>query len=139
MSENFVHEIRVGWGHCDPAQIAYTGHLPSFALEAIDAWWGHHFGGSGWYHLELDRGVGTPFVSMNLDFRSPVTPRHSLECEVWPSRLGTSSIEFKVKARQNGGLCFEGSFVSVFITPGMFKSRPAPEDIRALVEPLLRD
>ena len=27
MSEIFVHEIRVGWGHCDPAQIAYTGHL----------------------------------------------------------------------------------------------------------------
>ena len=36
--DTFVHEIRVGWGDCDPAKIAYTGRLPAFALEAIDAW-----------------------------------------------------------------------------------------------------
>ena len=31
------HVIRVTWGDCDPARIAYTGRLPVFALEAIDA------------------------------------------------------------------------------------------------------
>ncbi|PCJ08776.1 MAG: thioesterase [Rhodobacteraceae bacterium] len=135
---NFVHQIRVGWGDCDPARIAYTGRLPWFALEAIDAWWEHNLGGDGWFQMELDRGTGTPFVHMSIDFRSPVTPRHRLMCEVWPCKLGTSSIAFRVNARQDGTLSFEGKFVCVFIAPETFKSKPAPPDIRDIVTPLIR-
>jgi len=134
----FVHEIRVTWGDCDPAKIAYTGRLPEFSLQAINAWWEHYLGGDGWYQMELDRNVGTPFVHLSLDFKSPVTPRHRLMCEVWPSRLGTSSIEFRVVARQDGIVCFEGRFVCVFIIADGFRSQPAPPDIREIVEPLVR-
>jgi acyl-CoA thioesterase FadM len=97
----FEHTIRVGWGDCDPARIAYTARLPAFALEAIDAWWEHHLGG-GWYQMELDHGFGTPFVSMQIDFVGPVTPRHRLVCAVSPTRLGTTSIGFRVIGRQDG-------------------------------------
>ncbi|OUS34737.1 thioesterase [Rhodobacterales bacterium 56_14_T64] len=135
---NFTHQIRVGWGDCDPARIAYTGRLPWFALEAIDAWWEHNLGGDGWFQMELDRGTGTPFVHMSIDFRSPVTPRHRLICEVWPCKLGSSSIAFRVNARQDGQLCFEGKFVCVFIAPETFTSKPAPQDIRDIVTPLIR-
>jgi acyl-CoA thioesterase FadM len=134
----FVHEIRVGWGDCDPAKIAYTGHLPRFALAAIDAWWEAHLGGDGWFQMELDRGTGTPFVHMSLDFRSPVTPRHRLMCEVWPTRLGNTSIEFRVDARQDGKLCFEGRFVCVFVESSSFAPKQPPQDIRSIVEPLIR-
>ena len=82
----FSHEIRVSWGDCDPAQIAYTARLPWFALDAINAWWEHHLGG-GWYQMEFDRGVGTPFVSMSINFCAPVTPRHRPICTIWPNRL----------------------------------------------------
>lgn len=134
----FVHEIRVGWGDCDPARIAYTGRLSWFALQAIDAWWEHHLGGDGWFQMELDRGTGTPFVHMSLDFRAPVTPRHRLMCKVWPSKLGTKSIAFRVDASQDGKLCFEGKFVCAFITPETFSSKPAPPDIRNIVTPLIQ-
>ena len=135
---NFTHQIRVGWGDCDPARIAYTGRLPWFALEAIDAWWECNLGGDGWFQMELDRGTGTPFVHMSIDFRSPVTPRHRLICEAWPCKLGSSSIAFRVNARQDGQLCFEGKFVCVFIAPETFTSKPAPQDIRDIVTPLIR-
>ena len=138
MSAPFVHEIRVTWGDCDPAKIAYTGRLPAMALDAINAWWEAHLGGDGWFQMELDRNVGTPFVHMSLDFRSPVTPRHRLMCEVWPQKLGDKSITFRVDARQDGVLCFEGTFTCVFIIADQFKSQSAPADIRALVEPLIR-
>lgn len=134
----FIHEIRVTWGDCDPARIVYTARLPWFALDAINAWWEHHLGGDGWYQLEIDRNLGTPFVHMSLDFRAPVTPRHRLQCAVWPSRLGNSSIEFRVDGRQNGIFCFEGRFVCVFAIADQFKSRPAPPEIRQVVEPLIR-
>ena len=134
----FNHEIRVGWGDCDPARIAYTARIPWFALDAIDAWWERHLDGSGWFQLNLDRNTGTPFVHMSLDFRAPVTPRHRLICDVWPSRLGNTSIEFRVNGRQDGQLCFEGRFVCVFVISDQMKPQPAPPDIRKVVEPLLR-
>ena len=77
MPKPYFHEIRVTWAHCDPAGIVYTGQIPNFALDAINGWWEHHLGG-GWYQMELDRGVGTPFVHMSLDFEVPITPRHRL-------------------------------------------------------------
>lgn len=134
----FVHEIRVSWGDCDPARIAYTGRLPVFALEAINAWWEAHLDGDGWFQLELDRNIGTPFVNLSMDFRSPVTPRHRLMCAVWPQRLGAKSITFRVDAHQNGVLCFEGSFTCVFTVADAFRSQVAPPEIRAVVEPLIR-
>lgn len=134
----FEHIIRVGWGDCDPARIAYTGRIPEWALQAIDAWWEQHLGGNGWYQMESDLGFGTPFVSLSMDFRSPITPRHRLNCEVWPTRLGTRSISFRVLGRQDNVLCFEGDFTCVFTHSGSVKTRPAPPDIRQMVEPLIR-
>lgn len=129
----FEHEIRVGWGDCDPAKIAYTARLPAFALEAIDAWWERHVGG-GWYQLELDQNVGTPFVNLSMSFRSPVTPRHRLICTVYPNRLGTTSVGFRVEGRQDGKLCFEGDFVCVFTVADKFRKAPPPQHIRDIVE-----
>lgn len=128
----FEHEIRVTWGDCDPANIAYTGRLPYFALDAINAWWEENTG-YGWYQMELDRNVGTPFVSMQMDFRAPVTPRDRLKCEVWPARLGNTSIDFRVIGRQADKVCFEGTFTSVFIVADQFAKASPPADIRDLV------
>lgn len=127
------HVIRVGWGDCDPAKIAYTARIPAWALEAIDAWWEAQLGG-GWFHLELDRNVGTPFVGLSMAFKSPVTPRHRLVCHVWPVRLGTKSIEFQVDGEQDDVLCFTGRFTCVFTIADQFKSQAAPPELRALVE-----
>ena len=134
---SFEHVIRVGWGDCDPARIAYTARIPAWALEAIDAWWEHHLGGDGWFQMETDRNVGTPFVNMSMDFRAPITPRHRLRCKTWPTRLGEKSITFRVEGYQGETLCFEGSFTCVFTIADQFKSQPAPPDIRQVVEPLI--
>jgi acyl-CoA thioesterase FadM len=129
----FIHKIRVRWADCDPALIAYTGQIPRFALEAIEAWWEHRTG-HDWYRLNLDRKFGTPFVHMTLDFRSPITPRHLLECEVSLMRLGNSSITHRVDGRQNGVLCFEGEFVSVFVDAEAMEPRRPPADILRSIE-----
>jgi acyl-CoA thioesterase FadM len=135
--EPYRHEIRVGWGDCDPARIAYTGRIPNWALEAINGWWEAHLDGDGWFQMELDRGYGTPFVSMQMDFRHPITPRRRLICEVRPVHLGTKSVRFRVEGFQDETLCFEGEFTCVFIVAGAFTSRPAPEEVRKIIVPLL--
>ena len=97
----FTHEIRVGWGDCDPAKIVYTGKLPAMALDAINAWWEEHLG-HGWYQMELDDNLGTPFVQLQMNFEHPVTPRARLICHVWPVKLGNTSITFRVDGFQDG-------------------------------------
>lgn len=130
----FAHSIRVTWGDCDPARIAYTGRLPWFALDAINAWWEDKLGGDGWFQMELDRNVGTPFVRLEMDFSHPVTPRHPLICHVWPVYLGDTSIAFRVDAYQDDKLCFATRTVSVFIIADQFRKQAPPDDIRQIIE-----
>ncbi len=129
----FTHTIRVGWADCDPAMIAFTGRIPYWALEAIDAWWEQHLA-LDWFALNVDRSIGTPFAHMNLDFRSPVTPRHKLLCSVEVVKLGSRSIRHRVQGHQAGTLCFEGEFVSVFVDTNTFTTHTLPEDLRRLLE-----
>ena len=134
MAAPYEHRINVTWADCDPARIAYTGRLPYFALDAINGWWEAHLGGDGWFQMEMDRNVGTPFVRLEMDFSSPVTPRHPLICECYPVRLGNKSITFRVRGRQNGTLCFAGLFTSVFIVADKFQSQQVPDDFRRIIE-----
>jgi len=131
----FRYDIGIGWGDCDPAKIVYTANIPGYALKAINAWWEHHLDGDGWFQLELDRNIGTPFVHMSLDFKSPITPRHKLNCDVWPARLGETSIDFRVDGLQDGVLCFEGRFTCVFIVASEFKKQAPPKEIRDIILP----
>lgn len=133
------HEINVTWGDCDPARIVYTARLPWFALDAINAWWEAHLGGDGWFQMELDHNVGTPFVRLEMDFLNPVTPRHRLICHVWPEKLGETSITFRVDGEQDGKTCFSSRSVSVFMIADAFRKRTPPDEIRAIIEQALPD
>lgn len=132
----FLYPIRVNWSDCDPANIAYTGRIPYFALESIDAWW-EEFTGFEWFRLNLDRNIGTPFVHLSVDFKSPVTPRHKLICEVSLLKAGKRSVRHRVRGFQNDILCFTGEFVSAFIVADSFEPLQPPQDILEKIMPLL--
>ena len=127
----FVWRRRVGFGDCDPARIAYTGRIPEFALEAIDAFWEDLLDGDGWFSQLVEFGFGTPFVHLEFDFKAPATPRHPLFLTVAPVALGASSITFAVTARQDGGVCFTARSVSVFVESAGFTKIPVPDRVRA--------
>ena len=133
MNKNFIHEIRVRWSDCDPAKIAFTGRIPYFALESIDAWWEQAVG-DDWYRLNIDKDIGTPFVHISLDFKKPVTPRHLLCCKVKLIKLGESSVRFSVKGYQNNQLCFEGEFVEVFVAAQEHVKIGIPDEFKERLE-----
>ncbi len=128
----FIHQITVRWSDCDPARIAYTGRIPYFALEAIDAWWEHTIG-LDWYRLNVDEEIGTPFVHLSMDFRKTVTPRHKLFCFVKLIALGNSSVRFSVVGNQDNQLCFEGEFVEVFVDAAIHQKRGIPKKFRQVL------
>lgn len=132
--DTFRHTVRVTWGDCDPARIVYTARLPWFALDAINGWWEAQLGGDGWFQMEIDRNVGTPFVRLEMDFQHPVTPRHDLVCHVWPVHLGTTSVAFRVDAEQDGVPCFRSRSVNVFVEADRFAKRAPPDELRQVIE-----
>ena len=133
-SRAFIQERFVSFADCDPARIAYTGRLADFALEAIEAFWRATLDGQSWFEMNLDHGVGTPFVKMGMEFSAPVTPRHPLTLRVELARLGVSSATFRIEGFQEAKSCFIGEFVCVFISVESFQKIPAPAWIRAKLE-----
>jgi 4-hydroxybenzoyl-CoA thioesterase len=134
-TEPFVHRRRILWGETDAARIAYTARFLDFAMEATEAWFVERMG-TGWYELNLDLGIGTPFVHASLDFRSPVTPRDTLESTVLLTRLGGSSLRFAVAGRADGGtrLVYEGRLACVFVDNKVMRPIPVPERFRPALE-----
>lgn len=128
------HILGITWGDCDSAKIVYTARLPWFALDAINSWWEKQLGGDGWFQMEIDRNVGTPFVRLEMDFCSPVTPRHDLVCHVWPVHPGNTSVAFRVDGEQDGNICFSSRSVNVFTTASTFTRQPPPDEIRRIIQ-----
>lgn len=126
----YAHAIDVGWGDADPAQIAYTANIPAWGLRAIEAWI-EACVGVGWYAMNLDLGVGTPFVEVSCSFRSPITPRCPLVIEVTVARLGQTSLTCALEGFQEGRLCFTGNMACVFVDAVAFKRIPVPPVMRA--------
>jgi 4-hydroxybenzoyl-CoA thioesterase len=135
----FVHRRTITWGDTDPARMAYTGRFPDFMLEAIEAWFRARLD-TDWYRLNVDEGMGTPFVNLAMDFKSPVTPREAIDIAVRVARVGTSSLSFAVEAlsADTRRLCFTGSATCVFVDAQRLKPIPIPEKYRErLVAPPL--
>ncbi|HYZ30734.1 MAG TPA: thioesterase family protein [Crenalkalicoccus sp.] len=132
-TEPFIHRRRITWGETDAARIAYTARFLDYAMEAVEAWFIERVG-IGWYELNVDLGIGTPFVHVSLDFRSPVTPRDTLESAVRLTRLGGSSLRFAVTGRVGERLVYEAMLVCAFVDNTKMKAIPVPERFRAALE-----
>lgn len=128
----FLRQIDVGWGDCDPAQIAYTGAIPNFSLRVLEQWW-MALTGRNWFRLNMEYGLDTPFARLAVDFRAPVTPLAPLDCRVIVEKLGTTSLVKRVEGRQDGALCFECRTVNVFVDRANFEKMPIPPVIRARI------
>jgi 4-hydroxybenzoyl-CoA thioesterase len=112
----FVQRRPVVWGDTDPARIVYTGRFLDFMLEAIEALMRERVG-ADWYRMNVDEKIGTPFVNVGLDFKSPVTPREPLDIRVLVARVGRSSVTCAVQGSgaESGVLRFTGTATFVFV------------------------
>ncbi len=129
----FVHVITVGWGDCDPAQIAYTANVLSWGMKALEAWCNQCLG-VNWFEINMDHGVGTPFVHMSYDIAAPITPRATLDCTIYIRRIGRSSLHQIIEGRQSGQLCFTGNMSSVFVTAAKMTPIPIPPNMRKSIQ-----
>lgn len=133
LDEVCIKRLELGWGDTDPAQIAYTARLPELALRAIEGWSSAVLGGN-WFVMNMDYGLDCPFVKLELEFKAPVTPRATLDCEVYVPHLGNSSIVHLVVARQQGVLCFTCRAVQVYVNRLTFVPAGLQPNVRRTIE-----
>ena len=124
----YVYRIPVTWGDMDLAAIAYTGRFSYWILEAIEMFMRDRIG-ADWYAMNADHRIGTPFVNMNMTFRSPVTPREALLIEVVVQRAGDSAVTCQIVGRgdKTGECRFDAEATFVFADCGTMKRIQTPE------------
>lgn len=131
----FVHRRDIFWGDTDPAKIAYTGRFSDFLLEAIESFYRDRLG-TDWYAITMDEDLGTPFVHMEFDFKSPVTPREPLAITVMVARSGRSSVDYRLVARgaNSGVIRFTAAATNVWVRQSAMKAISIPEKYRVVIE-----
>ena len=125
-----VYERTVAFGDCDPAGILYTPRALDYCLEAIDEFWKSILEGRGWYEMNVDLDRGTPFVNVNINFRSPITARFPLQVSTELTKVGSSSVTFEVATFQEGRLCFQASLTSVLVVKSQMKKVESDDWLR---------
>ena len=127
------YTIDVGWGDCDPAQIAYTGRIPEWGLRAIENWY-RQWLGADWYDINLKQGLGTPFVALDCQFTRPITPESKLDTITYVTRLGEKSVSHKVTGFQDQELCFTLNTTAAFVDARSMSSVSIPSQARQRIQ-----
>lgn len=130
----YVHRRIINWSDTDAAQIVYTVRFLDYVMEAIEGWWRAVIGTS-WYDMNMDRNIGTPVVSVNFDFKAPLTPKHVLELTVLVERAGRASITFNVYGdRDDGVRSFVARLTACAVDNRVQKSIEIPPEWRGRIE-----
>jgi 4-hydroxybenzoyl-CoA thioesterase len=120
----FVYEITPAWFDLDPARIVYTGRYTDFAMRAIDGWFLDRVG-ADFYRMNFEWGISTPFIHTECDFHAPLTTHDTLLLSVYPEKIGSRALTFRVEgtAQEEEIRCFVGRFVCVCVHASMGSRR----------------
>jgi acyl-CoA thioesterase FadM len=124
----FRYQRRVRFGDTDAAGIVYTGNVSSMALEAMEVWFRERLN-VDWYDNHRRASVDSPCVHLEIDFRSPMTPRDTLDIAVLLERASGSSLQIRIIARNaiDAVLNWQSRFVFACVDLKTFRGAPIPK------------
>lgn len=103
-------------------------------MEAVEGWFRSVLG-VDWYELNVNRGMGTPFVHVDMDFSAMLTPHNTLDIKVLVERCGRCSITFRVIAeREDGVESFAGRYACCLVSRPGNKPIVIPGEMRRKIE-----
>jgi acyl-CoA thioesterase FadM len=130
----FVYRRIVRWGDCDIARIIYTTRVFDYGMEALEEWYGK-VAGFHWYKANAFTTMGTPFVHVSGDIKSPLVCGDEVLVRVLVTQMGRSSLHYAVDGhRPDGTVAFTSKFVASIIDTTLMKSREIPPGMRARIE-----
>jgi len=130
----YVQKRRPRWSETDGAQIVYTVRFVDYAMDAIEGWFRDVLK-VDWFRMNTELDMGTPFVKIDMDIQSPLTPHHELEVRVLVESMGRSSLTFDVVGkRDDDQISFESRFVCSMVRKSTMRSINIPQDLRRVIE-----
>ena len=122
------------WCETDGAQIVYTVRFVDYAMDAIEGWFRDVLK-VDWFRMNTELDMGTPFVKIDMDIQSPLTPHHELEVRVLVERMGRSSLTFNVVGkRDDDQISFESRFVCSMVRKSTMRSISIPQELRRTID-----
>ncbi len=132
MSEEFVHELRVRYGECDPQGIVFNAnYLLYFDVAFTELW---RAAAGPWGEM-VERGIDAVVAETNVRFHRPARFDDELALHARIARLGRTAVTTEMDVMRGDELLVAGWLRHVCVqTPtneGAMRTCPWPEDIRA--------
>lgn len=132
----FTTQIRVRFGHVDPAGIAYYPRIFEYIHAVTEELWEQHVG-VRYDHLIQERKIGFPLVHSTVDFRRPLRFGDRPIAHATCFQLGRSSLGLRFRFEQHGEIALEALMTTVCTDLTNMKSQPIPAEWRAKLAELL--
>jgi acyl-CoA thioester hydrolase len=125
---DYVHELRVRYGECDPQGIVFNpNYLAYFDVAVTELW---RASAIGTWDAMVERGVDVVVGEANLRFRKPARFDDLLQLHARVGRFGTTSLTLEIEIHRDGELLIEGWLRQVFVDAGTWEKTPIPDWIR---------
>lgn len=144
----FTFATPVRFADVDHAGIVYYPRYFHYFHVCFEELWRQRMGASAYQALLDDDRVGFPAVRAECDYRGPLRFGDTAEIELFISRLGQKSIDFRYAVwradapgakdpqRQQRSLCAEGRVVTAVVDLARFVAIPLPERIHLMLSDL---
>jgi acyl-CoA thioester hydrolase len=121
---DFVHELRVRYGECDPQGIVFNpNYLAYFDVAVTELWRATALGS---YEAMVQRGLDVVVGEANLRFRAPARFDDLIAIHARFAKFGTTSATLEMEIRRDGELLIEGWLRQVFVDAQTFKKTEIP-------------
>lgn len=128
----FVHELRVRYGECDPQGIVFNGTWLAYFDVTLTELWRAAFGS---YDAMVQAGADVMVVSAAVDYRAPARFDDEVEVAMAIERLGTTSMTSTFSASCDGRPLVEGRLVHVVVDPATHAKQEIPGFVREKLAP----
>ena len=127
MAEQFVYELRVRYGECDPQGIVFNANYLSYFDVAFTELWREAVG--PWQDMP-ERGIDAVVAHAELDFKAPARFDDVLALRGSVIRLGTTSITTEIDAMRGEELLVAMRLRHVCVSTETWKKTEFPDWVR---------
>ena len=120
----FVYELRVRYGECDPQGIVFNANYLLYFDVAFTELWREAVGP---WSLMVERGVDAVVAEANARFRAPARYDDVIQLRARIVRLGTTSLTTEIDVVRDGDLLVEGRLRHVFVDITTWAKTEMPE------------
>jgi acyl-CoA thioester hydrolase len=125
---DFVHELRVRYGECDPQGIVFNPNYLAYFDHTVTELWRASALGS--WETMVERGLDVVVGEANLRFRAPARFDDVIAVHARIAKFGTTSATIELEIRRDGELLIEGWLRQVFVDAKTWKKTEIPGWVR---------